>query len=54
MDKIMAMNGIDFSPEVNLARYLQSIRKFPILSQEEEFEMATKYKETNNRSNKYC
>lgn len=46
MDKIKTMSGIDFSPEVNLARYLQSIRKFPILSQEEEFEMASKYKET--------
>lgn len=46
MDKITAMSGIDFSPEINLARYLQSIRKFPILTQEEEFEMASKYKIT--------
>lgn len=46
MDKITTMSGIDFSPEINLARYLQSIRKFPILSQEEEFEMASKYKVT--------
>lgn len=46
MDKSFALNGLDFSPEINLARYLQSIRKFPILAQEEEFNIATKYKET--------
>lgn len=45
-DKTFALNGIDFSPEINLARYLQSIRKFPILTQEEEFAMASEYKET--------
>lgn len=45
MDRAFSMSGIDFSPEVNLARYLQSIRKYPILTQEEEFEMTTKYKE---------
>lgn len=45
MDKNFALSGFDFSPEINLARYLQSIRKFPILTQEEEFEMASRYKE---------
>ena len=41
-----ALNGLDFSPDVNLTRYLQSIRKFPILSQEEEYELAKQYRET--------
>ena len=34
------LNGIDFSPELNLARYLQSIRRYPILSQEDEYNLA--------------
>lgn len=46
MDSSFTLNGLDFSPEVNLARYLQSIRRFPILGQEEEFKLATAYKET--------
>lgn len=46
MDKSFTLSGLDFSPEINLARYLQSIRKFPILGQEEEFNLATEYKET--------
>lgn len=53
MDKTFALNGFDFSPEINLARYLQSIRKFPILSQEEEFELASKYKETKDHKISY-
>lgn len=44
MDNTFALNGLDFSPEINMARYLQSIRKFPILEQDEEFELATRYK----------
>ena len=35
-----------FSPEINLARYLQSIRKFPILTPEQEYSLAVKYRET--------
>lgn len=53
MDKTFALNGFDFSPEINLARYLQSIRKFPILSQEEEFELASQYKETKDHKISY-
>lgn len=53
MDKTFAMNGIDFSPEINLARYLQSIRKYPILTQEEEFEMTTRYKENKDQKISY-
>lgn len=46
MDKSFTLSGLDFSPEINMARYLQSIRKFPILGQEEEFNLATEYRET--------
>ena len=35
-----------FSPEVNLARYLQEIRKFPILTQEDEYNFAIEYKQS--------
>lgn len=45
MVKDFTLNGLDFSPEINLARYLQSIRKFPILTPEEEYSLAIKYKE---------
>ena len=37
------LNGIDFSPELNLARYLQSIRRYPILSQEDEYKLVTSH-----------
>ncbi len=40
------IKGIDFSPEINMARYMQKIRTYPILSQEEEYRLAVKYKET--------
>jgi RNA polymerase sigma-32 factor len=40
------VKGIDFSPEINMARYMQKIRSYPILSQEEEYNLAVKYKET--------
>lgn len=46
MDTISSLNGLDFSPEVNLARYLQSIRKYPILTSEEEYELAMAYKKS--------
>lgn len=52
MDNTFALNGLDFSPEINMARYLQSIRKFPILEQDEEFELATRYKETKDEKNR--
>lgn len=53
MDNTFALNGLDFSPEINMARYLQSIRKFPILEQDEEFELATRYKETKDEKIAY-
>lgn len=49
MDKVLALNGIDFSPEINMARYLQKIRTFPILSQEDEYNLAVKYQQTKNK-----
>lgn len=42
------LNGIDFSPELNMARYLQSIRRYPILSQEDEYNFAVEYQKTKN------
>jgi RNA polymerase sigma-32 factor len=53
MQKETTFNGLDFSPEVNLARYLQSIRKYPILSQQEEYDLAVKYKETGDKNIAY-
>lgn len=40
------INGFDFSPEINLARYLHSIQQFPMLSYEEEFSLAQEYVKT--------
>lgn len=48
-----ALTGLDFSPDTNLSRYLQSIRKYPLLSQEEEYELAVKYKETQDKTIAY-
>ena len=48
-----ALTGLNFSPDTNLARYLQNIRKYPLLSQEEEYEMAVKYKETHDKTIAY-
>ncbi len=49
MEKATGLNGIDFSPEINMARYLQKIRTYPILSQEEEYRLAVKYQQTKNQ-----
>ena len=43
------LNGLDFSPEENLTRYLQSIKKFPILTPDEEFEMASLYQKNKDK-----
>ena len=48
-----ALTGLDFSPETNLARYLQNIRQYPLLSQEEEYNLAIKYKETHDKKIAY-
>lgn len=49
MDNDSGLKGIDFSPEINMARYLQKIRTYPILSQEEEYNLAVKYKQTKDQ-----
>ncbi|MBQ8481817.1 MAG: RNA polymerase factor sigma-32 [Alphaproteobacteria bacterium] len=48
-----SLNGLDFSPETNLARYLQSIRQYPLLSQEEEYDLAVRYKQTHDKKIAY-
>jgi len=48
-----ALTGLDFSPDINMARYLQKIRRFPLLSQEEEYALAVKYKETSDKDIAY-
>ena len=40
------LTGLDFSPEINLARYLQKMRQYPILTQDEEYELSVEYKKT--------
>ena len=42
------LNGLDFSPEINLTRYLRSIQQFPMLSHEEELILASEYQKTKN------
>ncbi len=47
------LNGFDFSPEINLARYLRSIQQFPLLSGEEEFALAQEYVKTKDAKISY-
>jgi len=49
MDNVLGLNGIDFSPELNMARYMQKLRRYPILSQDEEYDLAVKYQQTKNQ-----
>lgn len=53
MKSQLILNELDFSPEENLSRYLQSIKKFPILSPEEEFDLASKYQQTKDKDLAY-
>jgi len=53
MPKELTLNGLDFSPEENLSRYLQSIKKYPILSSEEEYELALLYQQTKRKDIAY-
>lgn len=53
MNNEISFDAADFSPEVNLSRYLQNIRQFPILSQEEEYELAKKYVQTKDAKISY-
>ena len=49
MEKVSALSGIDFSPEINMVRYLQKVRTYPILSQDEEYKLAVKYQQTKDQ-----
>ncbi|MBR1649363.1 MAG: RNA polymerase sigma factor RpoH [Alphaproteobacteria bacterium] len=49
MKNLAYIGNDDFSPEVNLTRYLQNIRRFPILSPEEEYELAKQYTKTKDK-----
>ena len=52
-DNPSTLIGLNFSPESNLARYLQDIRKFPILEQNEEYELAVLYRKTRDKKISY-
>lgn len=48
-----ALTGLDFAPDTNMSRYLQNIRQYPLLSQEEEYELAVQYKKTHDKELAY-
>ena len=50
MDNSPKLTGLDFSPENNLSKYLQDIRKYPILEPEEEYELAVNYQKTKDKN----
>ena len=53
MENLPKIIGLDFSPEDNLSRYLQNVRKYPILEPEEEYVLATEYQKTKNKDIAY-
>ncbi len=53
MDNRLELSREEFSPEVNLSRYLQHIKKFPILSYEEEYDLAKEYVKTRDAKISY-
>lgn len=53
MDNMPKLTGLDFSPENNLSKYLQDIRKYPILEAEEEYKLAVDYQKTKNANIAY-
>lgn len=53
MKSQLTLNELDFTPEENLSRYLQSIKKFPILSSDEEYDLAVKYQKTRDKDLAY-
>ena len=53
MDKESALSGIDFSAEVNMARYIRSVNSYPILDLDEEYEIAKKYQQTQDKKLAY-
>ena len=53
MDTPHELIGLEFSPDSNLTRYLQSIRHFPILEQDEEYRLALEYQQTHDQNIAY-
>ncbi len=53
MDNTPTLTGLDFSPENNLSKYLQNIRKYPILEPEEEYKLAVDYQKTRDKNIAY-
>ena len=53
MDNTPKLTGLDFSPENNLSKYLQDIRKYPILEPEEEYNLAVDYQKTKDKKIAY-
>lgn len=49
MEKVSALKGMDFSPEISMVRYLQKIKTYPILSQDDEYKLAVKYQQTKDQ-----
>lgn len=47
------LTELDFTPDTNMSRYLQNIRRYPLLSQEEEYDLAVKYKQTHDKELAY-
>lgn len=53
MDNTPKLTGLDFSPENNLSKYLQDIRKYPILESDEEYHLAVDYQKTKDKNIAY-
>lgn len=53
MEKANGLAGIDFSAEVNMARYIRRINNFPILDLDEEYEIASEYQKTKDQKLAY-
>ncbi len=45
---VVTLSAISVAPEGNLARYLQEIRKYPMLSPEEELELSRRWRDQND------
>ena len=50
MNRKSSLENEDCFPNVNMTRYLKKIKSYPILSQEEEYLLAIKYKKEKNQS----
>lgn len=53
MDNKISFETEDFSPDINLSKYLQNIRRFPILTPEEEYRLASEYIKTKDAKLSY-